>query len=188
MSLFTVKLDDIRPIECGEYTVRYGFIKGVPRYKPFLLQQDSFLMGKHEVCLTNKELFGGSWVSGQMLVKGREKFIREVLGPLIDPWRREEFLKQVIEARDESEITLSLVREEFDEVKFSNITELKFRRLSFWSGRKTIDVTFQGGSISFIVCAFTLWGVITRFDETKKVFKSIQKGVNTYRLSNSRQG
>jgi hypothetical protein len=174
MSLLTVKLDDILPIECGEYTVRYGFLKGIERYKLFVLQQDSFLLGKHEVCFTSKKLF-----------EDREKFVREVLGPVLEPVRREELLKQVLEIEegiDESQIALSLVRENFDEVKFSNITEFKFRRLSFWSGRKTIDVTFEGGSISFLVCAlFPPWGMITRFDKTKKLFRSIQNEVNTYR-------
>jgi hypothetical protein len=185
MSLLTMKLEDIHPIDCGIYTVRYGFTKGLPRYKPFVLLHDSFLLGKHEVCLTNKELFGGVWGSGKMWNKGREKFLTEVLGPVLNPWKREEALKQVadMEDGDESKIVVSLVRENFDEVRFSNIIELKLRRHSFWAYLRTIDITYQSGSsISFAVCIFNpLLGIERDINVTKKVFTSIQNGVNTYR-------
>ena len=190
MSLLTVKLADIHPVDCGRYTIKFlGFTTGVPRYRPFLLQQDSFLLGKHEVCLTNKELFGGllEWDSGKKWNKGREKFLKEVLGPVLDPWKREEVLEQLVDMEDgdENKIVLYIVRENFDEVRFSNIIELKLRRHSFWSYLKTIDITYQAGSsISFAVCIFNpLLGLQADVNATKKVYTSIQNGVNSYRRS-----
>lgn len=114
---------------------------------------------------------------------GREKSLREVLGPVLDPWRREELLRQVLdtEGRGESKITLSLVRENFDEIKFSNITDLKLRRLSFWSHVETIDIVSHDRSISFAVCRITqLVGVGPDIKETKRIFIRIQDGVKTY--------
>src|SRR4030042_6506947 len=154
MSLLTVNLDDIRIIDCG----KYGAFKGVPKYKPFLLQQDSFLLGNHELCLTSKELSGGSMSTTKRLGEGMEKFIKEFLGPYLDPLSREGIVEQTKrDADDKSQNFVSLVREEFDEVKFSNIIELKFQRIPFWSGRKMIYITFkEGGSISFLVCGITI--------------------------------
>ena len=126
------------------------------------------------------------WDTGKKWNMGREKFLRDVLGPVLEPRRREELLRQVVdmEGRGESKIALSLVRENFDEVKFSNITELKLRRLSFWSHLKTIDIVSQGRSISFAVCGVTtLVGVGIDVNETQKMFTRIQNGVNTYRRS-----
>jgi len=84
---------------------------------------------------------------------------------------------------DASKIVVSLIREKFDEVSFYNITELKFRRSSFWAPDKTIDIKYQGGSISFTVCAFLPWGVRTMAEKTQEVFRRIQNGMNTYRRS-----
>lgn len=188
MSLLSVKLEDILLIDCGQYIIRFGSVKSFPSYRPFLILQDSFLLGKHEICQISKEIFGGlmEWDTGKKWNMGRERFLREVLGPVLDPWRREELLKQVISIQEggESKITLSLVRENFHEVKFSNITDLKLRRLSFWSHLEMIDIVSRDRAISFAVCLITqLVGVGPDIKETKKIFTRIQDGVNTYRRS-----
>lgn len=87
------------------------------------------------------------------------------------------------DVHDKSQLFVSFVREEFDEIKVSNIIELKFQRIPFWSGRKMIYITFQSESISFLVCDFTPWGVMVMSDQTRKVFESIQIGMNTYQRS-----
>jgi hypothetical protein len=183
MSLLTVKLEDIHFIDCGKYTIRFS-TKRLPRYKPFLLQQDSFLLGKHEVCLTNKEISGGMWGSVKKWKLGGEKFVGEILGPVLDPWKREELLKQVLnmEEGDENKIALSLVRENFDEVNFSNIIDLQLRRLSFWSHLRIIDIVSQDKTISFVVCGITPFvGVGPDNKKTQKIFAIIQNEVKTYR-------
>jgi len=190
MSLLTVTLADIIAIDCGEYSV----FKKAPRYKPFLLQRESFLFGKHDVCLSKREIFkrffSGSEAFLKKESKEREKFIREVLGPALDPWKRDELLKQVLDIdvvnqNDEREIVLSIVLENFSEVKFSDIVELKLRRrFLWWSSEKIIDVTYQGGSISFHVSDLNIFfGLPHLYIETQNVFESIQNGVNTYRGS-----
>ena len=95
------------------------------------------------------------WDSGKKWNKGREKFLKEVLGPVLDPWKREEVLEQVVDMEDgdENKIVLYIVRENFDEVRFLNIIGLKLRHPSFWSYLKTINIKYQAGSnISFAVC------------------------------------
>ena len=184
MPLLTVKLEDIIPIDCGEW----GVFKRAPRYRLFVLLHDSFLLGKHEVRLTTKEIFEGPFckTTSEMFLKGRNKFIKEILGCVFD---REEVVGQVVAKIDEGrligvsgEIVVSIVREKFDDVKFSNITELKLRRNSLWSNMRTIDIRFQGGSISFRACEFNyLFGMSTNVIETEEIFTRIQNGVNTYR-------
>ena len=181
MSLLTVKLKDVTPIDCG----KRGVFKRNPRYRAFVLFLDSILIGKQERCLTYKEIFGGIFVTSKMHVKGRNKFLNEIFGPILDPWRREELLERMLSAKDEreeGEIVLSIVREEFDEVKFSNITGLTLRRHG-WSGVTMIEITYQGGWISFAGCAFTPWGVQPITKITQDIFVSIQNGVGTYRRS-----
>ena len=145
------------------------------------------------MCLANKEIFGGSFytITGEMYAKGRNKFFQEVLGPYLDPWKKEETLKQVQSKMDErhriagisSEIVVSIVKEDFDEVKFSNITAFKLRRNSLWSNMRTIDMTFQGGSVSFRVCEVTALGVQPSIKETQAIFVRIQKWIKAYRRS-----
>jgi hypothetical protein len=175
------KLNDITPIDCGNR----GVFKRYPRYKPFLLQEDSFLLGKHEVRLTYREIFGGVFTTSKMHDKGRNKFLREVLGPVIDPWKREELLERMQASKDEEEereIILPMVRDRFDEVKFSNISELTLRRHR-WYSEETINVTYVGGSISFVGCTLTPWGILPTRELTQDIFRRIQKGVYTYRFS-----
>ena len=190
MSLLTVTLADIIAIDCGEY----GVFKKSPRYKPFLLQRDSFLLGKHELRLSKREIFkrffSGSEAFLDKKSKEREKFIREILGPILDPRKRDELLKQVLDIDimnkgDEREIVLPIVRENFNEVKFSDIIELKLRRrFLWWSFEKIIDVTYQGGSVSFHVCDLNIFfGLPHLYIETQNVFESVQKGMNTFRRS-----
>ena len=182
MSLLTVNLDDIRIIDCG----KYGAFKGIPKHKPFLLRQDSFLLGKHEVCLTDKEIFRSSVVTPQRFKEGMATFFKELFEPYLDPWDREGIVVRVLgkrDAGDKGQIFISLIREEFDEVKFSDIIELEYQRIPPWWGRKMIYMMFQGGSISFVVwCGFTS-DTMTISDKTKEVFTSIQNGINTYRRS-----
>jgi hypothetical protein len=187
MSLLTVNLEDICPIDCG----KWGVFKRRPRYRLFLLLKDSFLLGKHEVCLTNKEIFGGSVysITDEMYVKGRNKFFQEVFGPYLDPWKREETVKQVLSKMDERhriggvsrEIVVSVVREDFDEVHLSDITGFKLRRNSLWSNMKTIDMTFQGRSVSLRICEVTALGVQPNINETQATFVRIQKRMEAYR-------
>ncbi len=183
MSLLTVKLEDILFVDCEKRIITFS-AKRMPRYKPFLVQQDSFLLGKHEVCLTNKEISGGMWGCAKKWKLGAEKFIEEILGPVLDPWKREEILKQVLNMKegDENRIVVSLVRENFDEVKFSDIIDLELRRLSFWSYVRTIDIASQDRTISFVVCGVTpLVGVGPDIKKTQKIFTIIQNGVKAYR-------
>jgi hypothetical protein len=180
MSLLTVNLDDIHIIDCG----KYGAFKGVPKHKPFLLLQDFFLIGKHEVCLTDKEIFGSSVVTPQRFKEGMAKFFKELFESYLEPGDREGIVVRVLgkrDAGDKGQIFISLIREEFDEVKFSDIIELEYQRIPPWWGRKMICITFQGGSILFVVwCRFT-GGVMVISDNTKEAFGSIQNAMNTYR-------
>jgi len=198
MSLLTVKLGDIIAIDCGEY----GVFKKAPRYTPFLLTRDSFLFGKHEVCLTKKEIlkrfFWGNEVFLNKASKEREKFIRDILGPVLDPRQRDEILKQIIELdirnqiekqnsveakKDIKEVFLAIVLENFSEVKFTDILELKLRRgRSWWSIEKIIDVTYEGGNISFHVSDLNIFfGLPHLYIETQNIFARIQNGLDAYR-------
>jgi hypothetical protein len=43
------------------------------------------------------------WDTGKKWNKGRETFLKEVLGPVLDPWKREEVLEQVVDMEDGDE-------------------------------------------------------------------------------------
>ena len=91
----------------------------------------------------------------------------------------------IVNQNNEREIVLSIVPENFNEVKFSDIAELKLRRqFLWWSFEKMIDVTYQGRSISFHVCDLNIFfGLPHLYIETQNIFETIQNGVNTYRRS-----
>lgn len=136
------------------------------------------------MCKTDKEIFKSSVVTPQRFKERMAEFLQDFFGPYLASWDREGIVVRVLNKRDaddKGQIVISLIREEFDKVKFSDVIDFKYQRIPSWWGRKMICITFQGGSISFVVwCRFT-GGVMVVSDNSKEAFGSIQNTMNTYR-------
>lgn len=168
--MFQLRLNGIQPINCAD--------RKHPRYRVFSLFTDSFLLSKHEAAVTNKELFGGLFVSTKMLARGRDKFFKLLLGPVIDSSMSEQALQTILDTDEEESSFLSLRENGFDRIPFSTIKTLKLRS-NFLSEFKAIDISYgQEGSLqtlTFSICAFTPWGVKDLPDQTKSIFKTLKR-------------
>ncbi len=170
MRIISARLHDVLPVNCGE--------QKTPVYRVFFLFPDSFIVSKHTIELTNKELFGGSFVTGKKVELGAEKFFSQLLGPVLDPATGQETIRTFLESGDEEEKTiLHLVEEKFDRVMLYDIKSLKLSGSIFSDFRK-IEIHFaQGGfarTLSLAVCSFTPWGVKPLPEESRRIYKLLQ--------------
>jgi hypothetical protein len=156
-----IRLDQIWIVNFGE--------RRSPKYKAFILASDSLLLSTHEVSMTNKDMFGSFWVSSKRCQNGLDKFRKAFFSYLFDSnsaW--EDFNKALVscgERGKEDEVgglILSLDSPKFKRVKFSELSEIKYR-YNFFNNERRITMTIRNNplfqKLSFVVCVLTAWGV-----------------------------
>ncbi len=173
MRIISTKLHDVIPVNCGE--------QKTPVYRVFSLFPDSFILSKHSVELTDREIFGSRFVTGKKLQHGAEKFFNLLIGPVLEPSTAESTIRAFLERGDEDEeMILNLVEEKFERVMLYDIRSLKLSGSIFSDFRKIkVHFTRRGTAedLSFAVCSFTPWGVKPLPEESRRVYKLLKSKV-----------
>ena len=171
MSVISLKLNHILPINCGE--------KGRPLFRVICLLPDSFLISKHSVSMTKKEIFGDTFNSAKKVDQGREKFFKALLSPLIDPPVSDTDIRRILEAEEDESIVMIPLREDTLEKRmFHEIESIRLKK-DLFSGDGKIEMTLKdNGAMTkhvFSVCAFTPRGVKDSSGKTKEIFKTLKQ-------------
>lgn len=111
--MLSLRLKDIRPINCAH--------RKQARYRVLSLFTDSLTVSKHEVPIRNRELFGGVFVSTKMLTRGRDKFFKLLLGPIVDSSMAEQAVQTILDTDEEESSFIPFRESGFDRIPFSTI-------------------------------------------------------------------
>ena len=136
MSILSLELGKISSINCGS--------RSAPLCRFFSLLEDSFIISKHSVSLTENGRFGETLLrraKKRYQYQGKEKFFYLLFRPAVDPSLSDEALKKIINF-DQAEETISipLIEETMERIAFHQIKSIELRG-SFLSSR-WININF----------------------------------------------
>lgn len=178
-------MDDSIKICLGKiYIVNLGSRK-LPKYRAFILLSDSFLISKHEFTMTEREMFETPRWTSKQYEKGMENFRKAFFFPLFDSsdnW--DDFNRRFMASKgdDADEVMISLDKSKFIQVRFLDISEIKYR-FNFFLEERKITMTISNNPffkrISFVVCIITGWGVRDQFSRgTKEIYLKIKQALS----------
>ena len=178
MSILSLKLGNISSINCGS--------RSTPLCRFFSLLEDSFIISKHSVSLTEKEQYGGFGriftpkKERHRLYQGKNKFFDLLFRPAVDPSLSDEDLKKIINSDQAKEsISIPFIEETIERIAFHQIKSIELRG-PFLSSSRWINISFQKDwlvqNMTFVLCDFTTLGLLQEcLPETRRVF-NILKG------------
>lgn len=171
MALFSATIEQIVPINLGT--------RKAPRYRVLVDRTIELLISQHEVSFTNKQMFGGTFVTSKMLEAGRKKFFDSIIRPVFDASVSDQTIQalSIIEGHENlTEFPLDVNR--FDRIPASGIKAVRLHG-SWLKESRQIELVFHANRppLLFFVCAFTPWGVKDLPDAAKLFYDKWRKAV-----------